>query len=199
MVKDFKYAVALTGGIASGKSAAAKILKNLGFHIIDADKIAHKVLDEQIQAVEYIFSKSVIEKGKINRQALGKIVFANIQKRRTLEALIHPLIYEKIQKLASIEDQKKKPYIIDIPLFFEGKRYHIDTVIVVYVSPKKQLERLMVREGYTQKEAELRISAQMHIDKKCKKADYVIDNSATLRELKYACKSVREEILKDFK
>ena len=193
----FKYAIALTGSIATGKSSTVKLLEASGFHIIDADKIAHKILDEQHQAIAEKFGETLVHEGKVDRKALGAIVFSDNTKRKELEALLHPLIYHEIERLSIEQDKLGKPYFIDIPLFFENKRYPIKKSLVVYTTEEQQLERLMEREGYTKEEALNRIQAQIPVEEKRKLATYVIDNSGTLTQLEKECERVKEEILND--
>ena len=109
MVMAFKYAIALTGSIATGKSSTVKLLSASGFHIIDADKIAHQILDEQHQAIADLFGETFVSEGKVDRKALGAIVFADSNKRKALEALLHPLIYKEIERLSAEQDKWGKP------------------------------------------------------------------------------------------
>jgi dephospho-CoA kinase len=197
MVMAFQYAIVLTGSIATGKSSTVKLLEASGFHIIDADKIAHKILDEQHEAIAEKFGETLVHEGKVDRKALGAIVFSDKSKRKELEALLHPLIYDEIERLSIEQDRLKKPYFIDIPLFFENKRYPIERSLVVYTTEEQQLERLMQREGYTKEEALNRIHSQIPIEEKRKLATYVIDNSGTLTQLEKECERVKEEILHD--
>lgn len=191
----FEYAVALTGGIATGKSTVAKFFSFFGFTVIDADNIAHEVLDQQYKAVGKLFGDKVIKNKKVKRKKLGKIVFKDEKKRKELEALVHPLIYEEIERLSEAEDRLAKPYLIDIPLFFETKRYPIEKSLLVYADKKTQIKRLMHREGYSKKEAKRRIDSQLDIEKKRKKSDYIIDNMDDLNHLKNECERVKEIIL----
>lgn len=191
----FEYAVALTGGIATGKSTVAKFFSFFGFTVIDADNIAHEVLDQQYKAVGKLFGDEVIKNKKVKRKKLGKIVFKDEEKRKELEALVHPLIYEEIERLSEAEDRLAKPYLIDIPLFFETKRYPIEKSLLVYADKKTQIKRLMHREGYSKKEAKRRIDSQLDIEKKRKKSDYIIDNMDDLNHLKNECERVKEIIL----
>lgn len=191
----FEYAVALTGGIATGKSTVAKFFSFFGFTVIDADNIAHEVLDQQYKAVGKLFGDEVIKNKKVKRKKLGKIVFKDEEKRKELEALVHPLIYEEIERLSEAEDRLAKPYLIDIPLFFETKRYPIERSLLVYADKKTQIKRLMHREGYSKKEAKRRIDSQLDIEKKRKKSDYIIDNMDDLNHLKNECERVKEIIL----
>jgi len=193
----FRYAIVLTGSIATGKSTVSKLLTSLGFQIIDADKIAHEILDEQHQSIAEMFGEKFVSEGKVDRKALGAIVFTDNDKRKKLEALLHPLIYDEIERLSEQEDKLGKPYFIDIPLFFEGGRYPIEKSLVVYATKEQQLERLMNREGYTKEEALNRINTQIPGEEKRKRASYVIDNSGTLTQLEKECERAKEEILND--
>ena len=194
----FKYAVALTGGIATGKSSATILLSLFGFRFIDADKIAHAILEQQHQKLIELFGEEVIKGGKVNRKAIGVVIFSNPEKKRSLEQLLHPLIYAEIERQSKVQDKFGKPYIIDIPLFFETNRYPITKSMVVYTPIEKQLERLIKRDGFSKEEALQRINAQMSIEEKKQKATYLIDNSGNLKALQDECDRVKESILADF-
>jgi dephospho-CoA kinase len=191
----FKYAIVLTGGIATGKSSVAKIFKEFGFYIIDADKIAHKILNSSYLAIRELFGAKYIKNQKVDRKALGQLIFSNSLAKKRLEELLHPLIYKEIKRVSVEQDSYKKPYIIDIPLFFETNRYPIDKSIVVYISQKKQLIRLINRDACTVQEAQQRINSQMNIEIKRLKATYLIDNSRDLKFLQEECDRVKELIL----
>jgi dephospho-CoA kinase len=193
----FKHAIALTGSISTGKSTTVKLLESAGFHIIDADKIAHQVLDEQHQAIAKMFGERFIKDGKVDRKALGALIFSDEEKRKQLEGLLHPLIYEEIKRLSIQEDALEKPYFVDIPLFFETRRYPIERSLVIYATKEQQLKRLMEREGYSEEEALKRINTQIPVEEKRKLATYVIDNSGTLTQLGQECERVKKEILND--
>jgi dephospho-CoA kinase len=194
-MKPFQYAIALTGSIATGKSSAVKILKELGLFFIDADKIAHKILDEQHSQIAKMFGLQYLIGERVNRKALGQHIFSNPQDKKRLERLLHPLIYIEIERVAKEKDKLKQPYIIDIPLFFETNRYPIETTIVVYTPKEKQLKRLMSRDGFSNIEAQNRINAQISIEEKILKATYIIDNSGDLKALQQECVRVRDKIL----
>ena len=194
----FKYAIALTGSISTGKSTAVELLKQNGFHVIDADSIAHQILDEQHLAIVKEFGEAFVKDQKVDRKLLGEMIFSDQEKRKVLEELLHPLIYARIAEESTLLDKRSEPYIVDIPLFFEGGRYAIESVIVVYANKEQQLQRLMQREGYSEKEALLRIDAQIDIEEKRLNATYVIDNSGDLKHLQYETERIREEILGDF-
>ena len=194
----FKYAITLTGSISTGKSSAVDILEQSGFHIIDADSVAHQVLDEQHQVIAKEFGEVFVKDEKVDRKLLGSMIFADKEKRKILEELLHPLIYARIVEKSMLLDKRAEPYIVDIPLFFEGGRYAIENVIVVYAKKEQQLKRLMQREGYSEEEALVRINTQIDIEEKRKNATYVIDNSGDLKQLQYETERIREEILGDF-
>ena len=122
---QFKHAIALTGGIATGKSTVASLFMLHGFLTIDADKIAHKLLDIHYQKIESLFGSKYIENKQVIRKELGNLIFNNSDEKKKLELFIHPLIKEEIIKEARIFEEQKKPYLIDIPLFFENKNYDI--------------------------------------------------------------------------
>jgi len=126
------------------------------------------------------------------------MIFADKEKRKILEELLHPLIYARIAEKSMLLDKRAEPYIVDIPLFFEGGRYAIENVIVVYAKKEQQLKRLMQREGYSEEEALLRINAQIDIEEKRKNATYIINNSGDLQQLQYETERIIEEILGDF-
>lgn len=193
------YAIALTGGIAVGKSSTISFMSLYGFRCIDADKIAHQTIEEQRDAIISIFGSHILKDEKIDRKEIGKIVFANAKMRSELEALLHPLIYDKIMTLAAQEEKRKFPYFIDIPLFFENKRYKIDRSLVVYAPKSEQIKRLMKRNGLNEDEALLRIESQMDIEEKRRLATYVIDNSKDLKHLQQECERVHDIILNDYK
>jgi len=193
----FEYAVVLTGSIATGKSSASKVFASMGFEIIDADHVAHQVLENQSEIVVKLFGDEIMQDGRVDRKALGGVVFSDSVKRKMLEDLLHPLIYDEIKRQALLLDMKKTPYLIDIPLFFEGRRYPIKRSIVVYAPSHLQLERLMERNGFTQEEALSRIETQIPVEEKREKATYVIDNSGTLTHLEKECKRVTKEIRDD--
>jgi len=192
-----KYAVALTGSIASGKSTACTMLKLLGFKIIDTDAIAHELLQTHAKQIVQMFGKSVAKGDIVDRKALGAIVFNDSAQLKKLENFLHPLIFEKVQIAAQKEDVFQKPYLIDIPLFFEKSSYLIAKSIVVYTPKEIQLKRLMQRDGLSEAAAKKRIALQMDIEEKKERATYVIDNSKDLNHLHAQCERVKRELIND--
>jgi dephospho-CoA kinase len=195
----FEYAVVLTGGISTGKSTVAEIFKDYGFVIIDADKIAHRMLDVHQSEIIELFGEAYVHEGKVNRKALGTLIFGDEKEKKRLESLMHPLIYDEIERQAKEEDLKEKPYLVDIPLFYETNRYPIKDVIVVYIPKEMQLERLMKRDNSIVEAAEERIGSQLSIEEKKQKATHLIDNRGNLKELQNACDRVKRKIISNYK
>ena len=195
---SFKYAIALTGGIATGKSTVVDLFSRAGFRVIDADKVAHEVLDAEHEAIANVFGEAFVREGKVDRKALGEVVFNDAQKRKKLESLLHPLIHKHISEQAEKLDKRAEPYLVDIPLFYEGGRYAIENVIVVYARKEQQLARLMERDSFSEAEALARIESQICIEDKRDNATYVIDNSGNLQQLTFETECVKNEILEAY-
>ena len=196
MINDlFKHAIALTGGIATGKTTVCNLLKLHGFLIIDADKIAHRLLDENSNKISKMFGEQYVQDGKVIRKELGKIIFSNEKNKLQLEALLHPLIKEEVIKEAKINDVKNKPYFIELPLFFEKTHYAIPKCLLVYTPAYIQVQRLMKRDNITEKEARLKMSNQMDIEEKRDLAHLVIDNSKDLKHLEREVERIIGEII----
>ena len=176
----FKYGVVITGGIATGKSTISKMLSSYKYKIIDADKIAHEVLDSNIDLLKRYFGNKIIENNKINRKILGGIVFNDYSKKELLQSLVHPKIRDRIYFESKKEEAKKNIYFIDIPLFFESNRrekiYDVKDILLVYASHEMQLRRLMKRDGITKDFAFKKIQSQISIEFKRNHSNFVLEN-----------------------
>jgi dephospho-CoA kinase len=191
----FKNAIALTGGISTGKSTVCNLFKLHGFLTIDADVIAHRLLDENSNKISSMFGKQYVQNGKVLRKELGKIIFSNEENKLKLEALLHPLIKKQIIKESKIFEEQNKPYFVDIPLFFEKMSYPIPKSLVIYTPKELQIQRLMKRDNIDENEAKLKISNQMDIEEKRKLANMVIDNSQNLKHLQNEVERIIGEII----
>ncbi len=180
---SFKYAIALTGGIATGKSTVASLMALNGMRVIDADTISHKILDASSSWVQETFGEKYVTHSKVDRTSLGSIIFSDNEARKVLEAYLHPKIRVEIEKQSIKQDGFKFPYLIDIPLFFENAGYDIEDSVVVYTPSDVQLQRFIKRNKYSQEESLKRIASQMPIEDKKQKATWVIDNSKNLKHL----------------
>ncbi len=181
-----KNAIALTGGIGTGKSTTIKILESQGYQILDADKIAHQLLQEHRFKIAQHFGSEILEKGILNRKKLGTIVFQNTNELKWLEDFLHPLIRECMLKKAYELEKNHQVYFLDIPLFFEvgGKKcYPVSKVVLVYAPRVLQIERLLERDKLKEAEILQRLACQMDIEQKRAMSDYIIDNSSSLKDL----------------
>jgi len=192
----YEYAIALTGGIATGKSTVASLLTLNGMRIIDADTISHEILDASLAWVRENFGEEFIDGAKVNRTKLGTLIFCDKEAKKKLEAFLHPKIRAEIEQRSIKQDSFKFPYLIDIPLFFENGGYEIKDSVVVYVPKEIQLERFIKRNGYSKEESLRRIESQMDIEEKRKRATWVIDNSSDLKHLQKECEEFVDKIKK---
>lgn len=190
----YRYAIALTGGIATGKSTVASLLGLNGLRIIDADAISHRILDENSAWVAEHFGSQFVSGSKVNRPELGKLIFANPEAKKELETFLHPKIRAAIEEESEKQDRFEYPYLIDIPLFFETNAYPITHSVVVYTPKELQLERFRKRNGFSEEESLRRIESQMDIDEKRSRATWVIDNSSNLKHLQAECERFVENI-----
>lgn len=179
--------IGLTGGIASGKSTVSAYLKQKGAVIIDADAIAHKLLEPNAALwLAYIghFGRQYLrEDNTLDTRAIGKIVFASVEEQAWINAIAQPIIKSAIETaIAKAKNSNAKIIILDVPLLFEtGWEKLADSTCLVYVDKKQQLSRLIQRNGYSEDEAMARIGAQMSMSAKRKLADRIIDNGGTLK------------------
>ena len=187
--------VGLTGGVATGKSTVAKMFKQCGAVVIDADELAHEVVKPGKPAwreIVGIFGKAVLNQDRsLNRQALGSIVFRNPKKRRQLEHIIHPRVAREQARLTkqAARTDPTAVVIYDVPLLFEaGIDKRVDTTLVVTADRETQLARLKKRNGLSRVEAIRRIRSQMPLSKKVRLANIVIDGTLSRQN---AMKAVR--------
>lgn len=179
-----KNAVVITGNIGSGKSTVANILKLASYKVIDADKINHEILDENVFKISEFFGNEIISPyGKMDRIILAKIVFNDDKKLKILENFLHPKIQERIYDLAQKEEKKGRIYFVDLPLFYETNNYDFDKVLLVYAPKELCIERLMKRNNKSYEEALRIYNKQIDIEEKAKKADFIVDNSLDLVHL----------------
>ena len=182
--------VGLTGGIASGKSAAAHLFVQKGASLIDADLVARQVArrgEEGFQPVIDAFGSGIITpSGELDRVKLGAIVFADPVKRQLLDTILHPFIINRIfSRIEELDNQRYSGIVIaDIPLLFEcGLQQRFDKTVLVYASPETQQQRLIQRNSISPESARQRLCAQMALDDKRHYADYIIENTGSLDAL----------------
>ena len=180
--------VGLTGGIASGKSTVANLIKDLGITVIDADIEARLAVEPGEKAyqqiVEHFGGEILLEDGSINRPKLGDIIFNHQEERMVLNGIVHPAVRERMnEKKVAAKERGENMVVMDIPLLFESKLTDlVEKIILVYVDEDVQLERLMKRNHYTEAEAMARIRSQMPLIEKKKRSDFIIDNNGSLEQ-----------------
>ncbi len=196
----FEFAIALTGGIATGKSTSSALFSLSGFKIIDADKIAHEILNKSIDEIKNMFGDEyIINNNIVDRKSLGKLIFSDCKAKKRLENFIHPKIFETIKTESEKLDIFKVPYLIDIPLFFERAGvYQIDKSILIYAPRENQLTRIISRDKISEIEANQRLNAQLPIDEKLNKATWIIKNIGSLKNLQNEIERVSNEIKEIF-
>jgi len=179
--------VGLTGGIASGKTTVAKMLREKGAEIIDADDIAREVVQPGKPAwkeiVAWLGRDILQEADHIDRSKLGKIIFHSNEARSKLNSIVHPWIEMRMEdKVNSLKLNKDIEVIVkDVPLLIETGMYRsVDLVLLVWVSFEVQVIRLRKRDGLSDEEIQKRLNAQMPLEEKKKYADYVINNEISL-------------------
>ena len=179
--------IALTGGIATGKSHVRARLEQLGVPTIDADTLARDVVvpgTPGYHAVVQRFGDGVIgPDGHLDRRALGTVVFADPIARRDLEAIVHPAVRAATERWFTSLDERHAFAVADIPLLFEtGREKEFDAVIVTTCSPAAQVQRVMDRDHLSEVEARRRIDAQLPQEEKVSRATYVIDTDGSIDE-----------------
>lgn len=190
--------VGLTGGIATGKSTVLQYLGNSGVSTCSADAIVCELLLEPrvLEMVRGQFGDGVfLPDGSLDKNALAGVVFASEERRKALEAILHPLVKQKMLEWLSVQ-QRNGAFIAvcEIPLLFEaGLEGMVDTIVTVAAEHQQQTRRLL-NKGLDEKDANQRIAAQMPMEEKVRRSDYVIDNSGSLEDLKRQTDRVWEQL-----
>jgi dephospho-CoA kinase len=184
-----RYSFGLTGGIATGKSTAARFFAELGAKVIDADRLGHELLRPSSPSCREIvarFGAEILDAAQeIDRQRLGAMVFADPEKLHALNALLHPHIIERAEELAG-QYRAENPQaivLVDAALIYEaGIADRFAKIVTTWCRPEQQMERLMAKPGASREDAERRLAAQMPAEEKRRRADYVLDCSGSREE-----------------
>ncbi|MEE3605409.1 dephospho-CoA kinase [Bacillus altitudinis] len=191
--------IGLTGGIASGKSTVSQMIKEKGIRVVDADVIAKEAVSKGSAALHQIvqtFGEEVLlPNGELNRQQLGAIIFSDEEKRKQLNAIVHPEVRKEMLEQRDEGVSNNETFVVlDIPLLFESKLEGlVDRIIVVYTTPELQLSRLMNRNDLSEEEALNRIHSQQSLEEKCQKADRVIENTKDLAFIRKQLENILNE------
>ena len=181
--------VGLTGNIGCGKSSLSELLMSKNIDVIDADIISREIMydKELLEIIFYEFGTEIKNNdGTLNRKKLGNIVFNDDDMLIKLNSITHPAIKRKINdRIIVISNQGKNIVVIDAALLIEGKFLDlVDKLVVITCNEEVQLNRVVNRDNMTKEEALKRINSQMKQDEKIKYADYIIDNSKDMNNLK---------------
>lgn len=194
--------IGLTGGIASGKSEATKLLKSMAFPVIDADLIAHQVVERGTpglkSVVDHFGAEILNPDGSLNRKKLGQIVFTSTDQRLALENLLHPLVQQEVQRQKHQYAQNGKSIAFyDVPLLFEKNlQGQFDKVVLIFSSLDLQKSRLRQRDQLSDLEIENRLQSQIPLIEKEKKSDFVIYNDHDLAHLEKQLKDLVAQLQK---
>ena len=176
--------IGVTGGVGTGKSTVAKMFEQLGAAVLDADAMAHRVMEPKRlawrQIVKAFGERLLNDDQTINRSRLASIVFRDEQSRRRLERIVHPPVLRHIrQQLHRLRRSRRiRAVVLDVPLLVEvGAQDLVDALVVVTAPPELQRERIRRRYGWSEEEARSRIAAQWELSAKVALADQVVDNS----------------------
>ena len=194
------FLVGLTGNYGMGKSTVLHMFRKFGVITIDADKIVESLLEEKsvLENIRELLGDRVFDKnGSLNKKKIVDIIFDNNALRHSLEDTLHPLVFEKIKDFLDKMNEKDKVAMIEVPLLFErGYEDRFDRTITIYTKEEVALNRLE-KDGVNREEAVLRLKAQLPIEEKIKRADYVIDNNGTPEETMGQVERIYNKLLKE--
>ncbi|NLK62060.1 MAG: dephospho-CoA kinase [Fusobacteria bacterium] len=179
--------IGLTGGIATGKSTVSSYLKKMGYKVIDTDEISSEIIENKVIIDNIIkeFGSGILSGKKIDKKKLKKIIFEDEEKRKILNSIMHPEIISKVKLKIKEFSLNNELLIVDMPLLYEVSfENEVNKVIVVYLPFEIQLQRVMSRDNMDYNDSCNAIRSQMSLKEKVDKADYILDNSGTLEELK---------------
>lgn len=192
--------IGLTGGIATGKSTVAKLLRDEGLPVIDADSLAREVVapdSDGLKAVVSAFGRDILcPDGSLDREKLGRLIFSSTDLRLKLEGILHPLIQERknVERLR-MEREGAAMAFYDVPLLFEKNlEKDFDKTVLVFAPAEVQRARLRERDGLSEQQIESRMNSQLSIDEKLKRADYVIFNQGSMSDLKANVSAVLKDL-----
>ena len=203
------FILGLTGGIASGKSAAAEYLGSLGAVVLDADAISHHLTGpggEALEAIKGFFGPSVFNPdGTLNRRALGELVFHDPSQRRALEGIIHPMVQRRMLKeIDAAREKGQEVVVLNVPLLFESAMDALcNETWVMALDKESQVKRVMARDALSREEALARVDSQMSLEDKIARANRVIQTGRpieqTRQELSQLYRDLRKRIANESK
>ncbi len=180
--------IAITGGVASGKTSVCQLFKELGAFVVSADAIVHELLTPETDLGQQIirsFGSDLVKNGKLDRRLLAERVFHDPERLRQLEQLIHPVVLRRIEELYSaVKDEKYTSFVVEIPLLFEIGASSFYDITVAVLSDEESSRSRFEQAGYESTEYDLRRLRQLSPKEKAKRADYIIQNKGSLSDLR---------------
>jgi dephospho-CoA kinase len=196
------FVVALTGNYGMGKSAVLSLFEKLGAVVLDSDRMVQVLLNDPkvIHTIKALFGKTVFaENGSLSREKLAEIIFRDDALRHSLEDILHPLLFDRIDTLLAADKRKGMIAIVEVPLLFErGYENRFHRTITVFTDEETALQRLEVK-GVDRGKATLRLNAQLPIHEKKKRSDYMIDNRGTPEETEAQVETLYQKLLGEAK
>ena len=186
--------IAITGGVASGKSSVCQFFQELGAYVVSADALVHELLSPETslgQQVLKLFGSQILQNGKIDRRILAEIVFNDPSRLEELEKLLHPAVLRAVEELYrdACEKGTFRLFVVEIPLLYEIRGEHFYDVVVTVLTEEKNAKERFSRAGFQPNEYERRMSRQLTPSQKAKLADYTLVNNGSLEQL-------RQEVIK---
>lgn len=203
LIQGLASTFGLTGGMASGKSTVARLFRELGAEIIDADRLGHELIQPSLPAYREIverFGPGILApNSEIDRKKLGATVFADPAKLQELNLILHPRIIARAEELARdcYAHDPDAIVIVDAALIFEaGIASRFRRIVVAWCRPEQQIERLVAKTGLSREDAEQRLAAQMPAEEKRRRADYLIDCSGSKENARLQAQLLYPELLR---
>lgn len=187
--------IAVTGGLACGKTTVCQMFKDLGAYVVNADEIVHQLLSPQTDVgkeVIALFGEKVSNGTKIDRNKIALRVFREPEMLKKLEAIIHPAVKNEIEKQRDIATEQNKLFIVEVPLLYEAKMDHDFDEVIVVAASQQNAEKRFDRSPY---EFKLRSEQQMKLEEKMEKAQHTIRNDGTLNELKAEVQKLYNQLI----
>ena len=192
--------VALTGNYGMGKSSVLSLFRKFGASTLDADKIVDSLFRKKriLTKIRHLMGDRVFnDNGSLDKKRVADVIFKNVSLRYSLEDLLHPFVFERIEDFTKKKNIKNKILIIAAPLVYErGYENRFDRTIVVHTTEETALNRLEVK-GVPRRDALCRLKAQLSIKEKIKRADFLIDNNGTTNETKLQVEKLYKKLLKE--
>jgi len=194
------FLVGLTGNYGMGKSTVLKIFQKLGALTYDADKIVEALFqdEEVLQKIRNLFGDGIFQaNGRLDKQKVASIIFSDNASRRSLEDILHPLVFEKINRLLEYSDTEDKIVVVETPLLFErGYKNRFQCIITVKTELERALHRLEEK-GVKREEALERMRSQLPIEEKIRKSDFTVNNDGTTTETEQQVRNIYEKLLQE--